>query len=163
VIIRAGAAPSSSAFASARPGARNVQVLAYARSLNAGEVLQPTDVVWAQAAGAPGDAPHDADAVIGMTARRALREGAPVAMHDVAAPQVIHANDNIVVTYQSGGVTLALQGRAINNASLGDVVTVRNTASNRTFQAVASGPGEAVVGPDAQRLRAASPSQFAQR
>ena len=170
VIIRGGEAqPSPSPLAAAAGGnrsaaaPRNVQVLAYARSLSTGEIVQPSDVVWAQAAAAPSDAPRDAEAIIGMSARRPLREGAVVGLHDVSAPQVIRTGDTIVVTYSSGGVTLALQARAMGNAALGDAFNVRNTASNRTFEAVASGPGQALVGPDAQRLRAASPSQFALR
>ena len=92
-----------------------------------------------------------------------MREGAPVTLTDVTAPQVIRTGDNVVVTYSSGGVTLALQGRAMTSAVLGQPVTVRNMASNRTFEAVASGPDAAVTGPEAQRLRGAPANQFAQR
>jgi flagella basal body P-ring formation protein FlgA len=162
VIVRAGAAGPTASAGSARTASRNVQVLTYARSLNAGEVVQPADVVWASAAMAPGNAPRDAGAVIGMTARRPLREGAAVAISDVAAPQVIRAGDTVTVTYMSGGVTLAMQGRAVGAAALGDSVVVRNTQSNRTFEAVASGPGQAVVGPAAQQFRSQS-AQFALR
>ena len=169
IIIRQGAeddAPAPLAAAGAPPaarGAHNVEILTYARSLAAGEGVQPSDVVWARAAAAPAGAPRDADAVIGMSARRPLREGAPVTLTDVTAPQVIRTGDNVVVTYSSGGVTLALQGRAMTSAVLGQPVTVRNMASNRTFEAVASGPDAAVTGPEAQRLRGAPANQFAQR
>lgn len=168
IIIRQGAddaAPTvtASAGAPAARGTHNVEVLTYARSLAAGEVVQADDVVWSRAAAAPAGAPRDADAVIGMSARRPLREGAPVTLTDVTAPQVIRTGDTVVVTYSTGAVTLTLQGRAMSNATLGQPVSVRNLTSNRTFEAVASGPDAAVVGPEAQRLRGAPANQFAQR
>ncbi len=42
-------------------------------------------------------------------------------------------------------------------------VTVKNLTSNRVIEAVASGPGAAVVGPEAALLRAARAPQLAQR
>jgi hypothetical protein len=41
-----------------------------------------------------------------------------------------------------------------------------NTSSKKVFQAIAIGPDQAVVGPEAERMRAASvvdPAQFASR
>jgi flagella basal body P-ring formation protein FlgA len=53
-------------------------------------------------------------------------------------------------------------GKAMRNAALGEPVAVLNTASNRVIDAVASGPGQAVAGPAADRVRA-NPQQFAAR
>ena len=70
------APPTQTSAAAGRPGA-TVEVLTYARSLAAGEMVQPEDLVWAkvQAHQAPADAPQDAESVIGLAARRALRAG----------------------------------------------------------------------------------------
>jgi flagella basal body P-ring formation protein FlgA len=145
-------------------GDRNVQVLAWAHSLAAGDIVQPGDLIWGKAAGAPTDAPRDADAVIGKAARRPLRQGDSVAMRDVAAPTVIKAGDMVSVVYEDGGIRLTLQAKALSNASVGDVLNVQNVASKKTIEAVASGPDEAAVGPEAQRLRAArSTNQYALR
>ena len=51
-------------------------------------------------------------------------------------------------------------------ASVGDSVSLINPQSKKIIQAVASGPGHAVVGPQAMALRAEAhsyPSQFAIR
>ena len=60
----------------AAPGAvaarGNVDVLTWARSIQAGEMVQPADLVWGKAAAAPADAPNAPDAVIGLAARRPL-------------------------------------------------------------------------------------------
>ena len=145
IIVRAGAGGSGLGG--------NVEVLAYARDLATGEVLQPQDLIWAKAAAAPGDAPRDVDAVVGLAARRPLREGDAVSAHDVTAPIVIKAGDSVVVTWSDGGVTLTLQGKALGNAAVGEAVNILNTASKKSIEAVASGPDQALVGPGAAELR----------
>ena len=141
----------------------NVEVLTYARSLQTGEILQPADLVWGKAAAAPADAPADAEAVIGLAARRPLRAGAVVQARDVAAAQVIKAGETVTVTFADEGVSLALEGKAMNAAGAGETLNVQNTASKKIIQAIATGPGQAVVGPAAERIKAAGPSRYALR
>jgi flagella basal body P-ring formation protein FlgA len=161
--VSTGAAGPASSATAGRPGA-TVDVLTYARNLNTGDIVQPEDVVWTtlQAHMAPGGAPQDADQVIGLSAKRPLRAGAPVTARDLASPQVIARNDMVEVAYVVGGVKLTITGRATRNAAVGEPVPVLNTTSNRTIDAVAVGPGRAVVGPAAQIARS-SPQQFAAR
>lgn len=157
-----GVSAGGRALAGAARG--NVEVLAYARSLSAGEIVQPQDLVWVKMAGAPMDAPRDADAVIGLAAKRPLREGAAVQGRDVAAAQVIKTGDLVTVTYDDGGISLSLQGKAMAAAATGDLFAVQNTLSKKIIQAVATGPGSAAVGPQAQGLQARSqPVRFAAR
>jgi len=147
-----------------RGGAGNREILTYAHNLNAGEIVQPTDLVWAKAAASPADAPASVDAVVGLAARRPLREGDPVQARDVTAPIVIKAGDTVTVTYADQGVTLTLQAKAMASAAVGDAVNVLNAASKKLIEAVASGPDQAVVGPEALRLRAErNPAQVALR
>ncbi|UAL12081.1 flagellar basal body P-ring formation chaperone FlgA [Caulobacter segnis] len=142
----------------------NVEVLAYARSITAGEIVQPQDLIWVKMAGAPADAPRDADAIIGLAAKRPLREGAAAQTRDVGAAQVIKSGDLVTVTYDDGGISLSLQGKAMAAASTGEVFAVQNTLSKKIIQAVATGPGAAAVGPQAQSLQARSqPVRFAAR
>jgi flagella basal body P-ring formation protein FlgA len=161
--VSTGATSASASATAGRPGA-TVDVLTYARNLNTGDVIQPEDVVWTtlQAHMVPAGGPQDADRVIGLSAKRPLRAGAPVATRDLASPQVIARNDMVEVTYDVGGVKLTVTGRATRNAAIGEPVPVLNTTSNRTIDAVATGPGQAVVGPAAQAARA-NPQQFAAR
>lgn len=149
----AGAAGGSAASAGARG---NVEVLTYARNFAAGEVVQPQDLVWAKAAAAPADAPSDAAQVIGLAAKRPLRAGAAVSGRDVAAAQVIKAGEMITVVYQNDGISLSLQGKALSAAGVGESFSVQNTDSKKVIQAVAVGPGQAIVGPAADQLKASS-------
>lgn len=158
IIVSAGA----SGGASAGPARGNVEVLTYARNLSAGDIVQAQDLVWGKAVAAPADAPSDPDRIIGMTARRPLREGAAVSQRDVSAPMAMKAGDVVAVTFEQDGIVLTLQGKAMAAAAVGDGVAVQNTSSSKIIQAVATGPGTAAVGPEALRLKAA-PQRYAQR
>jgi len=155
---------ATSAARPAAPAGATVSVLTYARNLVAGDVVQPEDVVWTdvQAHLAAGGGPSDAEQVIGLSARRALRAGAAVGARDLAAPQVIARNDTVEVAFVAGGVTLTVTGRAMRNAAVGEPVTITNLTSGRQIEAVATGPGQAVAGPQAQVARA-NAAQYALR
>ena len=159
IVVRGGAA-GGPATVSARG---NVDVLTWARSIAAGEMVQPADVVWGKAAMAPADAATDPDAVVGMAARRALRAGAVVAGRDVAAPQVIKANETVTLTYDNQGVSLALQAKALSGGAVGETINVQNVTSKKTVTAVVTGPGQAAVGPGAEQLKLARSSRYALR
>lgn len=160
IVVRQGAPVVTDQ--AARPGAGAVEVLTFARSLAAGETIRPEDVIWApvQAHLAPADAPRDVEAVIGRQARRPMRQGQAVAARDLVAPTVVRRDEMVEVSWSLDGVTLSMQGRALENASTGQVFTIRNPQSQKVIEAVATGPGRAVTGPAAQALRA---EQFASR
>lgn len=169
IVVREGgamAADSSgrpAAASVARPGA-TVDVLTYARSLNTGDVVQPSDVIWStvQAHLATASGPLDAQDIIGKAARRPLRAGAAVNSRDLVAAQVIARNDMVEVVFISGGVELTVTGRATRDAAAGEPVPVLNLQSGRTIDAVAVSPGRAVTGPAAQNARL-RPQDFAAR
>lgn len=151
IAVRSGGAGPTAQAGAARG---NVEVLTYARSLSAGEIVAPEDLVWGKAAAAPADAPSDADRVIGLAAKRPLRAGAAVSARDVSAPQVIKKGEMVLVTYADGQIMLTLQAKAAGSAAAGEPLNVQNPSSGKVLQAVATGPGEAVVGPAALQLRA---------
>jgi flagella basal body P-ring formation protein FlgA len=160
IVVHAGLA----ARGTSAPGSHgNIEVLAYARSLSAGEIVQPADLVWTKAAAAPDGAPSDADAVIGQAAKRPLRAGAVVQAHDVGAAQVIKAGDTVTVTYEDEGISLSLQGRAMGAAGVGEALAVQNTVSKKVVQTMVTGAGQAVVGPEADQLKSARSRRYAVR
>ncbi|WP_293905702.1 flagellar basal body P-ring formation chaperone FlgA [Phenylobacterium sp.] len=162
IVVRGGAenAGSAAAAVSARG---NVDVLTWARNIAAGEVVQPQDLVWGKAALAPADAPNDPDLMVGQQARRALRSGAAISGHDVAALQVVKANDTVTLTFDSGGVSLALQAKALSGGAIGETINVQNVASKKIVQATVIGPGQAAVGPTADQLKLVHASRYALR
>ncbi len=163
LIVRAGLPRSAKTSASGdnalvvtAPATHAIQVLAYARNIAAGEVVHADDVEWSRTAMPLPDAPRDAQGVVGMAARRPLREGQAVTQHDVTAPQVIKRDDVIALVYSEDGVTLTLQAKAMENAVAGQPLNVLNTESKKVIQAVAIGPGQALVGPAAEQMKAAA-------
>jgi flagella basal body P-ring formation protein FlgA len=158
IVVRGGVAT-----ASATSPRGNVDVLTYARNLVAGEIVQPADLVWGKAAATPADAPSDPDMVIGMAAKRALRAGATVSARDVGAAQVVKMGDIITVLYEADGVSLALQGKAMGAAGVGESLAVQNIASKKIIQAMVTGPGQAVVGPAADQMKTNRSTRYAVR
>ncbi|CAN5344454.1 flagellar basal body P-ring formation chaperone FlgA [soil metagenome] len=154
-----GPAPRASAGAAAPRGrtpaaSKRSQTLAYARNVNAGDLLAASAFVWSDEAVAPGDAPSDAEAVIGKAARRPLRAGSAVGLHDLASARVIKRDDLVSVAFEDGGISLVLQAKALADAGVGDTLQLVNIQSKKTVEAVVTGAGKAVVGPAADSLRA---------
>jgi len=87
-----------------------------------------------------------------------------VAAHDLGLALVIKRDDVVQVTYHDEGISLVLQGKAMADAASGEPIAIENTISKKVIQAVATGPDQAVVGPEAEAIRAAqavTPSQLA--
>ena len=160
IVVRSGASGGSAA-APAQRG--NVEVLTYARSLSAGEIVQPEDLIWAKLAAAPADAPNDADDIIGLETRRPLRAGSAVSSRDVSAPQVIASGDLITLTYEAEGMLLTVKAKAKGRATVGEAFEAENLTSKRSVLAVATAPGQAAVGPSADLLMARPALRYAQR
>ncbi|MDO1559611.1 flagellar basal body P-ring formation chaperone FlgA [Brevundimonas sp. 2R-24] len=152
VLVSAGAETAVSTTVASASRTATVDILTYARNIPAGEIIQPQDVVFTavQAHQAPADGADDPERVIGQSARRPLRSGAAVRAADLSSPVVVRRGEMIEVAFETGGVTLTLQARALQDGAVGERIRVLNTQSDRTIQAVAAAPGRAVVGPAAQ-------------
>ncbi len=155
----AGEAPAPQAGRSRAKASRHgraSQALTYARNIMAGDILSADDLVWSDEAVAPSDGVADPEAAIGKAARHALRAGAPAAFHDIISPKVIKRDDVVAVVFEADGVSLTLQGKAMADCSVGDGLEVVNPQSKKVIETVCSGPGQALVGPRAEELKAAN-------
>jgi flagella basal body P-ring formation protein FlgA len=156
IVVHGGAASEPALTAVAGKPGPMAQVLTYARNLNAGDIVRAEDLTWGEVAAfqAPSDAPRDAEAAIGKAAKKPVRAGAAVAGRDLTMPQVIKKDDVIQIAFRADGITLTLQAKAMEAATLGEPFSAQNLASKKVIEAVATGPGRAVVGPEAERIRA---------
>jgi len=162
IVVRAGVATNAPIPAAAAAHG-NVEVLTYTRSLNPGEIVQPTDLAWVKSAAAPAGVPSDADMVIGQAVKRPLRAGSVVQTHDFGSAQIIKSGDIVIVSYEADGVSLTLEGKAMGGAGIGDSLSVQNTQSKKIVQAMVTGPGQAVVGPAAEQIKTAHSLRYAVR
>jgi flagella basal body P-ring formation protein FlgA len=71
---------------------------------------------------------------------------------------VIKSGDLVSVTYDADGVSLEMQGKAMGAAAVGDTLAVQNLVSKKVIQTVVTGPGQAVVGPQADQMKSARTS-----
>ena len=81
------------------------------------------------------------DQLVGKQLQRQSRAGMVLRVADVADPQLIARNDVVTVYLHSGPLTLTIKGTALNAASLGQPVSVMNSASKRIVHGVARADG----------------------
>jgi flagella basal body P-ring formation protein FlgA len=132
------------------------QALTYARNIMAGDILSADDLVWSDDVAAPSDGVSNPEAAIGKSARHALRAGAAATAHDLVSPTVIKRDDIVAVVFETDGVSLTLQAKAMGDCSAGGTLDVVNTQSKKVIETVCTGPGQAVVGPRADEIKAAN-------
>jgi len=167
LIVRSGlqaAATPASANAPAivrSTSAAMTEVLTYNRSLSSGDIIQAEDLTYSQVLvqAVPSDTPRNADDVIGLSVKRPLRAGQAVSTRDLLAPLVIRRDDLVQVIYRDGNIILSLEAKAMGNAAVGELFTLQNTNSKKSIEAVATGPGKALTGPEAAQVRRESTSR----
>ena len=153
IIVRPAGAAAPAALQTAATQAAAAEALVYVRSLRAGDVIGADDVAYGPVNYTPAEAPDDAEAVIGLAARRPVRAGTPVNTRDLGPARVIAKDDTVNVRFRSDGVSLSLQGKALTAAAVGESVRVQNLQSKTVIEAVAAGPGLALVGREAEALK----------
>jgi flagella basal body P-ring formation protein FlgA len=119
-----------------------VQLPVLARSVAPGEVIQLTDLDWLaiRIDHVAGNAVTDPKQLVGMTARRPLRSGQMLRMSDVAMAPTIHRGSMVTLLVQTENMTLTAQGRALEDAAIGQPIRVVNPMSNKTLTGVVKDP-----------------------
>jgi len=131
------------------------EAVTLARALVRGETIGDNDIaVERRPKVEVGDAIRRADAVVGQAARRELRAGQFLHAADLMKPELVSRGDPVTLIFESPGVKLTVQAKALDSGTQGDVVQVLNPQSKRVVQARIDGPGRVVVGP-AQAARSA--------
>jgi len=89
------------------------------------------------------------DQLVGKALQRQSRAGMVLKVSDVSDPQVIARNDIVTVYLHAGPMTLTIKGTALNNASLGQPVSVLNAVSKKMVHGTARADGavEVTTGP----------------
>lgn len=124
-----------------------VPVLVAVRRLAMGEVLRAADLraVRQRAERVRPGAAQTLEQAVGQQLRRPLMEGAPVMTADLGPPAVVAKNALVTMLVESPGLSLAMQGRALDSAPQGGVVQVMNLETHAVVEAQAVGPGRVRV------------------
>ena len=83
--------------------------------------------------------------VLGKQTTRALQPGQPLVKSDVRSPLLVHRGEVVTIYSRAAGVQIRTAGRARDEGSLGDLVTIESLSDRKTFFARVSGIQEAEV------------------
>jgi flagella basal body P-ring formation protein FlgA len=124
------------------------EVVTLARPISRSEIIRESDLVIERLARAeiPTDAITKLELVVNQAARRALRTGQTLRVADLMKPQIVTRDEGVTIVFRSGGITLTMRGKAMNNGAEGDSIPVLNPQSKRVVQATVTGPGVVTVG-----------------
>jgi flagella basal body P-ring formation protein FlgA len=110
-------------------------------NLMPGDILRSDDI---QAQSLPQPAPDALPAsreLAGLEVKRRVYLGRPLGARDVGPPIVIKANAPVDVYWQSGDLTLVMQGNALEPGAVGDSIRVLNPTTSRAVRGIVTGQG----------------------
>lgn len=87
----------------------------------------------------------DQTKLVGMVARRGLREGVPIALHEVESPRVIKRGDSVSLHYRTDYIEIRTVAEALEDAALGSIVSLKNPSSGQIVRATVKGAGMAEI------------------
>ncbi len=106
-----------------------------ARNIRAGALVLAADIATPK-----GDAALRLAAnFIGLEAVRNIYRGQPITEGDVRAPTIVARNAVVRMEFTKGPMTIATEGRALDQGGMGDRIRVMNLASKRVVSAVVVG------------------------
>jgi flagella basal body P-ring formation protein FlgA len=111
--------------------------------VRAGDILTAGDLAFIDLQIADGFA--DPRALDGLEARVNLYPGRPIRQVEVGARTVIRRNAVVPLVFTRGGLTITLEGRALQPAGDGESLRVMNLSSRSTVTGVATATGTVLV------------------
>ncbi len=122
------------------------EVAVLTRNVERSELLKSSDVVTERRPKAElgGDAAVRGQAV-GMQMRKPLRAGQALKIADLAKPDLVQRDDNVTLIYETAGLYLTMRGKALDNGTDGDTVSVMNLQSKRTVSGVVIGRDQVAI------------------
>jgi len=123
-----------------------VEVGVLTRSVERNDILKSADVVVERRPRAEvGSDAAAREQAVGMQMRRAIRAGQPLRGADLAKPDLVQRDQAVTVIFQTAGLYLTTRGKALDNGTEGDVVSVLNIQSKRTVTGTVTGRGQVTI------------------
>lgn len=124
--------------------AETVETATLLRPLSRGDLVTAADVRIERRPRPAGAEPLALD-IVGLAARRPLREGQALRESDLMRPQHVQRGGFITLVYVADGLSLSLKAKALAAGAAGDVIAVQNLQSKRVVNGVVTGPSEVTV------------------
>jgi flagella basal body P-ring formation protein FlgA len=123
-----------------------VEVAVLTRNVERTDILKSADVVVERRPRAEvGSDPAARERALGMQMRRPVRAGQPLRVADLVKPDLVQRDQAVSVIYQTAGLYLTTRGKALDNGTEGDVVSVLNIQSKRTVTGTVTGRGQVTI------------------
>jgi len=118
------------------------------RRLGTGDVVRPGDVrvIRVPASRLRPGAAQEIEQVVGQALRRPAMAEQPMVVADLMPRAMVQRGQTVVMVFESPGVTLTAQGRAMEAAPRGATVPVMNLGSRTVVEAQVIAPGRVRVG-----------------
>ncbi|HEX7564502.1 MAG TPA: flagellar basal body P-ring formation chaperone FlgA [Bradyrhizobium sp.] len=139
-----------------------VEAAVLTRDVERSEVLKSSDVIAQRRPRAEvGSDAAVRHLAVGMQMRKQLRAGQALRVSDLAKPDLVQRDDNVILIYESTGLYLTIRGKAMEGGTEGDVVNVLNLQSKRTVSGVVIGRGQVAITVATPRLPPATDASSA--
>ncbi len=93
----------------------------------------------------PKDIILDADKIAGMTPRRIVTAGKPVAFNDMQSPRMVGRGETVTLVFKDGGMVVSTKGKSMQDGVMGEMVRVTNITSSKQLAGVITGLREVTV------------------
>ncbi len=87
------------------------------------------------------------DDVIGQEARVVIYVGRPIRLGDVGPPALVDRNQIVTIVFNSGGLRISAEARALGRGGIGDRIRVMNLASRTTVTGTIQPDASIIVSP----------------
>ncbi len=123
-----------------------VEVAVLTRGVERSDILKSADVIVERRPRAEvGNDAAPREQAVGMQMRRSVRSGQPLRIADLAKPDLVQRDQAVSIIFQTAGLYLTTRGKALDNGTEGDVVSVLNIQSKRTVTGTVTGRGQVTI------------------
>lgn len=125
-----------------------------ARTIRNGDVIKASDITWISLADnqVSRNVIRTSDQLIGMTPRNQIKEGSTVRLSDVNRPVLVKRGALVKINFNTSNISLSTIGKAVEKGGKGDVIQVKNNASQKVISAIVLGTNLVEVHADASSL-----------
>jgi len=116
------------------------------RNVDRSDTLKSADIVIERRTKA--EAGSDAasrEQALGMQMRRPMRAGQSLRGPDLVKPDLVQRDQSVSLIFATPGLYLTTRGKALDNGTEGDVVSVLNLQSKRTVTGIVTGRGQVTI------------------
>ena len=111
-------------------------------ALIANEVIRAGDTITLEnTSPESGELSGEDEALIGQQVRRTVYMGKAVTRSNTRAPFVVKRNQSVTVKYLHGALEITMSGRAMENASVGENVSIMNSSSRELINGIVTEEG----------------------